>query len=161
MKVALFGLLHVKQFEKYLDKKARYEIARALVEEKVNKSLDLLVKLSGHYEEVDRDKTVEVFQFERDSFNKYKASDCDLNKLMLYESRMASRYFTAITRIINKLRPDYNFTGRGTKSYSWNNNASDPVNALLNYGYAIVEAEARRAINSVGLRRVPARTGRD
>jgi CRISPR-associated protein Cas1 len=30
-------------------------------------------------------------------------------------------------------------------------NASDPVNALLNYGYAIVEAEARRAINSVGL----------
>jgi CRISP-associated protein Cas1 len=30
-------------------------------------------------------------------------------------------------------------------------NASDPVNALLYYGYAVVEAEARRAINSVGL----------
>lgn len=30
-------------------------------------------------------------------------------------------------------------------------NASYPVNALLNYGYAIVEADVRRAINSVGL----------
>jgi CRISPR-associated protein Cas1 len=70
---------------------------------------------------------------------------------MLYEGRIANRYFSTITRIINKLRPDFNFTGRGTKTYSWNMNASDPVNALLNYGYAIVEAEACRAINSAGL----------
>jgi CRISPR/Cas system-associated endonuclease Cas1 len=78
-----YGKLRVKQFEKYLDKKARYEIARALVDEKVNQSQDLLVKLSDYYEEVDRDKTIEIFQFERDRFNKYKALDSDLNKLML------------------------------------------------------------------------------
>jgi CRISPR-associated protein Cas1 len=30
-------------------------------------------------------------------------------------------------------------------------NASDEINALLNYGYAILEAQARRCINSVGL----------
>jgi CRISPR-associated protein Cas1 len=112
------GRLRVKQYEKYLDKKARYEIARAFAMEKVNKSLDLLVKLSDYYVEVDRDQTVEIFQSERDSFDKYKAADNDLNKLMLYEIRIANRYFSTITRIFNKLRPDYNFTGRGTKSHS-------------------------------------------
>jgi CRISPR-associated protein Cas1 len=30
-------------------------------------------------------------------------------------------------------------------------NASDPVNCLLNYGYAILESECRKALNSVGL----------
>jgi CRISPR-associated protein Cas1 len=30
-------------------------------------------------------------------------------------------------------------------------NASDPVNALLNYGYAVLESECRKALNTVGL----------
>jgi CRISPR-associated protein Cas1 len=30
-------------------------------------------------------------------------------------------------------------------------NASDPVNVLLNYGYAILESQCRKALNSVGL----------
>lgn len=43
------------------------------------------------------------------------------------------------------------FVKRGGKSYSWNMNASDEVNALLNYGYSILESEIRKAINAVGL----------
>jgi CRISPR-associated protein Cas1 len=34
---------------------------------------------------------------------------------------------------------------------SHQNNATDPVNAALNYGYGFLEAECRRAINAVGL----------
>ena len=30
-------------------------------------------------------------------------------------------------------------------------NASDPVNALLNYGYAILESTVRKDINAIGL----------
>lgn len=30
-------------------------------------------------------------------------------------------------------------------------NASDEINALLNYGYAILETEVRKAINNAGL----------
>ena len=37
------------------------------------------------------------------------------------------------------------------KSNSRNYNASDEINALLNYGYAILESEIRKVINSVGL----------
>lgn len=34
---------------------------------------------------------------------------------------------------------------------SHQNNATDPVNAALNYGYGFLEGECRRAINAVGL----------
>jgi CRISPR-associated protein Cas1 len=34
---------------------------------------------------------------------------------------------------------------------SHQNNASDPVNLALNYGYGLLDGEIRRAINSVGL----------
>ncbi len=34
---------------------------------------------------------------------------------------------------------------------SHQNNASDPFNAALNYGYGFLEGECRMAINSVGL----------
>ncbi|MDH3834783.1 MAG: CRISPR-associated endonuclease Cas1, partial [Nitrosopumilus sp.] len=40
---------------------------------------------------------------------------------------------------------------RKNKVNSRNNNASDEINALLNYGYAILESEIRKAINSIGL----------
>lgn len=41
------------------------------------------------------------------------------------------------------------FQGRMTSSHQ--NNASDPVNLALNYGYGFLEGEVRRAINSIGL----------
>ena len=34
---------------------------------------------------------------------------------------------------------------------SHNRNASDEVNALLNYGYAVLESEVRKDVNSIGL----------
>ena len=47
--------------------------------------------------------------------------------------------------------PEFNFTGRKNKTNSRNYNASDEINALLNYGYVILESEIRKAINSIGL----------
>ena len=56
-----------------------------------------------------------------------------------------------MTAITHQLNPKFNFTGRKNKSSSRNYNASDEINALLNYGYAILESEIRKAINSIGL----------
>lgn len=41
------------------------------------------------------------------------------------------------------------FQGRMTSSHQ--NDATDPGNAALNYGYGVLEGECRRAINAVGL----------
>ncbi|MGH9878117.1 MAG: CRISPR-associated endonuclease Cas1 [Nitrososphaerales archaeon] len=74
-----------------------------------------------------------------------------MTSLMNHEGRIATYYWSVLARVFNKLYPQFRFQKRGSKSYSWNINASDEVNALLNYGYAVLESEVRKAINSVGL----------
>ncbi|MGI0019860.1 MAG: CRISPR-associated endonuclease Cas1 [Nitrososphaera sp.] len=64
---------------------------------------------------------------------------------------LATFYWECLSKVFNKLYPSFNFKSRKNKSYSWNMNASDEINALLNYGYAISESEVRKDINAVGL----------
>ncbi|MGI0012396.1 MAG: CRISPR-associated endonuclease Cas1, partial [Nitrososphaera sp.] len=59
-----------------------------------------------------------------------------VTSLMNHEGRIATYYWSVLARVFNKLYPQFRFQKRGSKSYSWNINASDEVNALLNYGYA-------------------------
>jgi len=70
---------------------------------------------------------------------------------MTYEGRVAGIYLSNIAEIFNQLNPKFNLTGRKNKSNSRNYNASYEINALLNYGYAILESEIRKMINSIGL----------
>lgn len=74
-----------------------------------------------------------------------------LNKLMNFEGRIATIYWDNLSRIFRKIYPEFNFVNRKNKSYSWNMNASDEINALLNYGYSILESEIRKIVNTVGL----------
>jgi len=64
---------------------------------------------------------------------------------------MSESYLGKMTEIFNKLNPEFHFTGRKDKTNSRNYNASDEINALLNYGYSILESEVRKTVNSVGL----------
>ena len=75
----------------------------------------------------------------------------NINGLMMYEGRIASAYWTELSKIFNQLASDFNFQSRKNLSYSWNMNASDPVNAILNYGYALLESMVRKDINAIGL----------
>jgi CRISPR-associated protein Cas1 len=74
-----------------------------------------------------------------------------ISDLMMYEGRIASAYWSELSKVFNKLSKNFNFQSRKNLSYSWNMNASDPVNALLNYGYAILESMIRKDINVIGL----------
>jgi CRISPR-associated endonuclease Cas1 len=56
-----------------------------------------------------------------------------------------------LPEVFNKLQTKFLFKNGMNKSYSWNMNASDEINALLNYGYSILESETRKEINAVGL----------
>jgi len=75
----------------------------------------------------------------------------NVNNLMMYEGRIASAYWSELTKIFNSLAKDFHFEGRKNLSYSWNMNASNPINALPNYGYAILESMVRKDINTIGL----------
>ncbi|MCH9659116.1 CRISPR-associated endonuclease Cas1 [archaeon] len=151
------GKLRIKQYQKYLDSEDRFEIALKIVQTKVEQSLNLLEKLSKFYESVDFAKIRKTAEkedlFLLDIMKNSEKQDVSksIKQMMTYEGRIAGIYLENLTVIFNKLNPEFNFTGRKNKSNSRNYNASDEVNALLNYGYAILESEIRKAINFVGL----------
>ena len=151
------GKLRVKQYQKYLDSTNRFKIALKIVQTKVNNSLNLLDELSKFYKSIDivsvRKSTEKEDLFLLNIMKNSEKQDVSksIKQLMTYEGRIAVIYLENITKIFNQLYPEFNFTGRKNKSNSRNYNASDEINALLNYGYAILESEIRKTINSVGL----------
>ena len=151
------GKLRVKQYQKYLDGIDRFEIALKIVQCKVEYSLNLLEELSKFYESVDilsiRKSAEKEDLFLLGIMKNSEKQDISksIKQLMTYEGRIAGIYHDNLTAIFHQLNPEFNFTGRKNKSNSRNYNASDEVNALLNYGYAILESEIRKGINSVAL----------
>ena len=151
------GKLRIKQYQKYLDSQMRFEIALKIVQTKVEQSLNLLEELSRFYESVDftniRKSAEKEDLFLLDIMKNSEKQDISksIKQLMTYEGRIAGIYHENLTNIFNELYPEFNFTGRKNKSNSRNYNASDEINALLNYGYAILESEIRKSINGIGL----------
>ena len=151
------GKLRVKQYQKYLDDTDRFEIALKIVQTKVEQSLNLLEQLSKYYESVDFVKIRKSAEKEdlfllgimKNSGNQEILKS--IKQLMTYEGRIAGIYLENLTAIFSQLYSEFNFTGRKNKTNSRNYNASDEINALLNYGYAILESEIRKSINAIGL----------
>jgi CRISPR-associated protein Cas1 len=75
----------------------------------------------------------------------------DYHNLMMYEGRVADIYWSQILKAFNKLSPEFKFVSRNNTLNLHNRNASDEINALLNYGYAVLESEVRKDLNSIGL----------
>ena len=151
------GKLRIKQYQKYLDSEVRFEIALKIVQTKVEHSLNLLEELSRFYESVDftnirkSAEKEDLFLLQIMKNSEKQDISKSIKQLMTYEGRIAGIYHDNLTRIFHELYPEFNFTGRKNKSNSRNYNASDEINALLNYGYAILESEIRKAINAIGL----------
>lgn len=136
--------LRVRQYERYLDNSFRRKVAQSILDEKIRKSLDLLLKLSSYYPSLDKNGITRAFDETRQTFR-------NRPELLTYEGNIAILYWTELQKVFARLYPEFNFTNRNGRRHSWNMNASDEVNALLNYGYALLEAQVRKTINSVGL----------
>lgn len=131
--------LRAAQIEASKDSERKFAIARALVKAKIARSLQVLDWLAQRY---DIERRVRVARAE--ALKLGRAST--VAQLRTVEGRVALRYWEAIGNVL----PEWlDFVGRMTTSHQ--NNASDPFNAALNYGYGLLEGECRRAINSVGL----------
>ena len=128
--------LKIKQYAAYLDANKKRVIAEVIVKEKVKHSINLLGELSRYYPEV------KPILFKERTVNE---------SILTYEGNMAIAYWHEIGKIFNKLYPEFRFTDRNGRRHSWSMNASDEINALLNYGYAILESEVKKDINALGL----------
>jgi CRISPR-associated protein Cas1 len=135
------GELRVAQIGAYSDPVRRLNIAREFIREKVSKTVDLAGELS---------RTLPVFP---DPIRKEAASTqgVTLNDLRVYEARVAQAHWKEFAKAVESLWPKSGFVSRRSPQRSWNNSAADPTNALLNYGYSLLESACRSAIVSVGL----------
>ncbi len=115
----------------------RMIIAKKLVDTKIKRSKVVLSWLKKKYPFVN-DK------IEKEYKRLPKAKD--LKQLMNVEGRVAKIYWKQIAKLFDK---KFDFI---TRQYSNRPmGAVDPINALFNYGYSLLEAQCRKAINSVGL----------
>jgi len=131
--------LRAAQFQAANDPKRKFTIAHAFVKAKIARSLQVLDWLGQRY---DIDQEIRVTKREA-----AKLGDAvSVIRLRTVEGRVALRYWEAFKKAL----PEWlDFQGRMTMTHQ--NNASDPFNAALNYGYGFLEAECRMAINAVGL----------
>ena len=140
------GKLKISQYKAYLDEKKRISIASEIIKTKISKSYELLKELSKYYKELKINEIKAAFAKETN-----QNSLGSINYIMMHEGRIADIYWKNMSKIFNFLAPEFNFKSRKGKSYSWNMNASDEINAMLNYGYAVLETLVRKYINAVGL----------
>lgn len=135
------GELRMAQVRTYSDPERRFRIAREFIREKVAKSLDLV-------EHLGRNLPVSVEPIRAEAARPMGKT---VNEVRVYELRVAQAYWREYARAVERLWPKSGFMGRRSPQRSWNNSAADPTNALLNYGYSLLESACRSAIVSVGL----------
>lgn len=136
------GELKLAQFASHTDPRRRLEIARAILEIKLSKSVELFRFLSRFYPCESKPVEAEV---------KRGPAAEGIPDLMGWEGRTAVAYWVEFSKVVNRLWPESGFVSRKGKGKSWAQSATDPVNALLNFGYSLLEGRVRHAVNSVGL----------
>ncbi len=131
--------LRIGQLHSADDPEKKFRIANRFVEAKVRRSLEVLDSLAQRY---DIAREVRAARLEASKLRKART----VAELRIIEGRVAQAYWRGYCKALPQ---QLEFQGRMTTRH--NNNASDPVNAALNYGYGFLEAECRKAINGVGL----------
>lgn len=126
------------QYHAFEDEKARVKIAKNFIEAKFDKSQVVLDYLKQRYPSIDYDFT--------EDFEKLKKAKT-IKEIMGVEGGVAWKYWNEFSKAIPQ---KYDFESRIDSSWRATG-AGDMVNAMLNYGYALLEAECLSAINAVGL----------
>lgn len=130
--------LRSAQWQAANDPKTCFPIARAFVQGKVARTIQVLDYLSELH-----DLTREVQTVAEQSLKLDYATT--VREASIIEAQIANRYWWALARLLpNHLSFDGRQSGRMR-------NSSDPVNASLNYGYGLLEGECMKAVSYIGL----------
>jgi CRISP-associated protein Cas1 len=131
------------QYRTYSDASRRVTYASAFLRAKLALSM-------GHMEELEVSYGIESKAFQEEVARFPESRWTDINRLLEFEAKCANVYWKGYRKGVSALWPESGFISRGNTSYSWTRNAADPINALLNYGYAILEARCRVAVVRAG-----------
>ena len=127
------------QYNAYSDNKVRIPLAKKFIEAKFERTKTMLEWLNERYPTINVDLSKEV-----EILRKVKS----VPEILIIEARVAKIYWQEFSKIVPE---KYEF---GSRMYTNRpSKAGDMVNCMFNYGYALLEAECLKAINSTGLDR--------
>jgi CRISP-associated protein Cas1 len=86
--------------------------------------------------------TVAIMEKNLESIDKH-----GINKLRSIEAYITKRYYTIFPRLFKQ---DLGFETRRNRYTSLHKDATDVINALLNYGFSILQAEVSKQLNAIG-----------
>ncbi len=130
--------LRIAQVEAHLSGEKSFHIARNLILAKLKNTRTSLQRFARHREL----ELGPVILFIKQSME-HALKVRDLEELRGIEGMVAKRYFETFPMLIRK--SDFRFEGRSRRP------AKNPVNAMLNYGYALLRAELTGALQAAGL----------
>lgn len=124
----------------------RVDIAKKFIDAKIKNSIAVLNWLGKRYPEIakannERMKTI-------DSTWALMSKAIGIKDVMGIEGIVAHHYWAIIATVFDK---NLEFDGRLYGKTIRPMGAVDPINALFNYGYSILESQCWKALNSVGL----------
>ncbi|MCD6476972.1 MAG: CRISPR-associated endonuclease Cas1 [Candidatus Aenigmarchaeota archaeon] len=131
--------LKFKQYQAYQNKTKKVFLARKIIEAKIKGSQAVLDYLKIRYPEINDNIEKRA--------SKLKQAKT-VREVMNVESQVAMVYWKELKKILNK---KFDFNGRKYGNSKRPVGAIDEINALLNYGYALLESQCYGAINSTGL----------
>jgi len=126
------------QYHAYEDEDTRVKIARNLIEAKFDKSKVVLDYLKQRYPSIEYDFSEDIEKL---------SNAKSVREIMGVEGGVAWKYWNEFAKAVPV---EFDFCSR-IDQYRRATGAGDKANVMLNYGYALLEAECLRAINTVGL----------
>jgi len=139
--IANQGTVKVSQYEAHNNPAKQAKIARWIIKQKIEGSLKVLEWLSKAYSSFSYDKIIDKC-----------ASDItnvpDLKSVLRIEAIVSQFYWKALASTFDK---KWEFLTRNYGDNKDSQNADDPINALFNYGYSILESECWKVVNTIGL----------
>lgn len=135
------GMIKVAQYEARNNPEKQTRIARWLIKQKLEGMFRVLDWLSKTYCDFRYNKAIRKYASELERAKDVKA----VLRVEIVTSRM---YWQALATVFDK---KWEFLIRSFNSSRSTRDADDPINALFNYGYSILESECWKAVNIIGL----------
>ena len=126
------------KYERYLDDDFQAELARTLVQGKINNGRALILRYQRNYPDADFSSELQVIDT---ALSKLPAQKT-VNSIMGSEGTATAAYFNAFGKMFRK---EFRFDKRTRRP------PKDPVNALLSFGYTLLTNEIFSMVSAHGL----------
>ncbi|QGG48988.1 CRISPR-associated endonuclease Cas1 [Heliorestis convoluta] len=132
------GLLRIAQHKIYQDPKARVEVAKRIINGKINNQITFLARQHRASPHKKLSEAIQSIKKTKKGLNRVET----LDEIRGYEGNAAAIYFQVFPEI---LKNDFGFAKRIRRP------PTDPVNALLGLGYTLLTHNIQSALAIVGL----------